>query len=255
MRKHLPWLVALSAFAIPITGSACEPIIPLTQLLSGASATGSLIIGKSLLLLAMAVAIKSFSFVFLERRLPWRKAFLFMLLANVISTIPGFLIAVFAGSMSASFLALPVVFIFGMMLGNRLKHLGRPWNNSPLSGFLVALAFTVFFMLSVVLHESAGDVLGDRHYAAYWAIKFTFVTLVACTGICISAVMEEFVIARCTQKTHAGQSFYTSVFRANYITLGIILLVAALQMLPKRLHAPHFIVSWFHNVAAMLGLA
>jgi hypothetical protein len=39
--------------------------------------------------------------------------------------------------------------------------------------------------------------------------------------------------------------------RANYVTLGLALLVAALKVLPQRLRAPHFIVSWLHS----LGLA
>jgi hypothetical protein len=255
MRKHLPRLVALSALAFPATGSACEPVVPLFQLLSGATAAGSFIMTRSLLLLAVAIAIKTMAFVVFEKRLPWQKAVGWMLFANVISTIPGLLIAAFAGSMSAWFLALPVVFIFGMLLGKRLKRLARPWMNHSLSGFSAALLFTGVFIVSMLLYESAANVLGDRHYAAYWAVKFAFVTLVACTGICISAVMEEYVIAQGTKKTHASQSFYTSVFRANYITLVVILSVAALQMLPKRWNAPHFIVSWLHDLAVMIGAA
>lgn len=255
MNLRVQWLVFLLACAIPITSSACEPIIPLTQLLSGASAAGSLLIGKSLLLLAAAVTLKSCSFAWLERRFTWRKAVWFMLLANVVSTIPGVLIATLAGSIAAWFLSLPIVFLMGTLVGQRLRLLEKPKTDPQFLGFLVAVIFTGIFILSVLLHERAGDVLGDRRHAAYWTVKLAFVALVATTGIVISAVLEETVIARCAKATHVGQSFYTSVVRANYITLGVILLVAASQMLPQRLHSPHFIVSWLRHLTAMPGLA
>jgi hypothetical protein len=78
--------------------------------------------------------------------------------------------------------------------------------------------------------------------------------MAACTGIIISAVLEECVIARLSRKLYGNISFYTPVLRANYVTLAVILLVAALEMLPKRLNAPHFIVAWLHSLSAMLGI-
>jgi hypothetical protein len=71
----------------------------------------------------------------------------------------------------------------------------------------------------------------------------------------ISTVLEEGAIARMVRRTHPQTSFYPSVVRANYITLGTVLLVAAVQILPKRLHSPNFIVSWLHNLASSLGMA
>jgi len=55
------------------------------------------------------------------------------------------------------------------------------------------------------------------------------------------------------RKAQAQVSFYTSVIRANYITLGLVLLVAAGHMLPRRLHAPHFLVSWFETFSHILA--
>ena len=79
--------------------------------------------------------------------------------------------------------------------------------------------------------------------------------MVACTGIVISAVVEECVIARLARKLQGNVSFYASVFRANYATLALVLLVVALEMLPKRLKAPHFIVSWLQSLAGILGVS
>jgi len=47
----------------------------------------------------------------------------------------------------------------------------------------------------------------------------------------------------------------TIIIRANYITLGVVLLVAALQMLPKRLAAPRLLSPGLTTVSAFLGLA
>ena len=77
--------------------------------------------------------------------------------------------------------------------------------------------------------------------------------MAAGTGILISAVLEECVIARLSRHAHGNVSYYTPVLRANYLTLAIVLLVAALEMLPRRLNAPNFIASWLQSLSAMFG--
>jgi hypothetical protein len=61
-------------FGLPLNGWSCEPIIPLYQLLNGSSLVGPALVMHSLSWLMAAVSIKCGAFVFLERRLPWRKA-------------------------------------------------------------------------------------------------------------------------------------------------------------------------------------
>ncbi len=53
------------------------------------------------------------------------------------------------------------------------------------------------------------------------------------------------MIWRLARTKHGDLAYYASVFRANYITLGVTLLVAALQMLPRRWHAPQFL-AWLN---------
>jgi len=102
MRKRVQLLVVLAAFAIPNSGFSCEPILPLAQLLGGSSFAGPMMLTKSLVWLFVAVAIKCFAFVFLERRLSWPKAILFMLVANVLSTIPASLLQLLPAPWAAS---------------------------------------------------------------------------------------------------------------------------------------------------------
>ncbi|MEO6182844.1 MAG: hypothetical protein ABIP71_07060 [Verrucomicrobiota bacterium] len=253
MFKGLQRLVLLVVFLIPLTGQSCEPIVPLFHLLSGSTLAGPAPLTKSFLWLGVAVVIKCSAFVFLEIQLPWRKAIVFMVLANVLSTIPGLLLGVFTGSIAGFFFSLPLVIFLALILQRRFLFLPestpRPW----FSGGWIALGFIGFFFISVLLYGLAGSAIKGHSFAGYWVLKFLFVALVACTGIIISAVLEECVIARLARNAHGNLSFFTSVFRANYITLGIVLFVITLEMLPKRLNSPNFLVSWLSSLSNILG--
>jgi len=253
-RPIIAWPIFMFTVGVPLTSRSCEPIVPLYQLLSASSLAGPALVTHSLLWLFAAVAIKSGVFVWLERRLSWRRAVLYMLLANVVSTIPGVLVAAFTASLGGIIFAIPLVCALGWMIQRRVLLLSRPGPRSWMSGGGAGLGFVVFFFVSVVLFKLAGTALEGRKFVTYWVLKFLFVAMVACTGILISAVLEECVIARLSRGLQGNGSFYTPVFRANYVTLAVVLLVAALEMLFQRLNAPHFIISWLQSFSAMLGL-
>ncbi len=241
---------------LPVTGSACEPILPLAQLLSSASAAGPVVFTQSLFWLLMAIGIKSIAFSCFEKRLFWGRAVFFMLVANIVSTIPGGLIAVSAASspIGGLFFALPVVGALGLIIHRRVMRLPpSPWQ-SRISGVAIMVAFVLFYVASMFLYGFTQVLLKDHNYANYWIVKFLFVALVACTGIVISAVLEEGVIAQLSRKRAGDVSFYTPVIRANYITLGVILLVAAVVMMPQRLRSSNFLTRWLDPFCAALGL-
>ncbi len=255
MRKHVQWLILLIVLASPLTGWGCEPILPLGTLLMGSTLVGPGVLTQSLFWLAAAVAIKCAALVLLERRLPWANAVWFMLLANVLSTITGVLVATSAGSVAGSMLALPVVFALGWVAQRRLPLLLKPGQRPWVAGGKAMLAFVAFFYVSVLMYMLAQGALERRSFGDYWLCKFLFVTMVACTGILISTVLEECAIARLSRKSLGKISFYPSVLRANYVTLAVVLFVAAMEMLPKRLNAPHFIVSWLQSLSVALGFS
>lgn len=240
--------LGIHAFRGPLTSSACEPVVPLVQLLCGSSVVGALLFSQSIFWLVAAVAVKSGAFALFERRLPWPKAALFMLLANVVSTIPGVLVAVFASSMSGVVLAVPLVCVLGVFVGRRISRGFPPVQGPWINGWTVTLAFIAFFVLAALIYGAAEAALSDRNYAAHLLLKLLFVTLVATTGIAISAALEECVVARLAEKSHGKTFFYRSVVRANYVTLALILIVAAIQILPSRLKSPHFIASWLQSL-------
>lgn len=212
---------------------------------------------QSILWLGLAIVLKCGVFVILERRLLWKRAIVVMFFANVISTILGILVAGFAssGSSGGLVISLPIVYAIGWMWQRRLAFLPKTGRRPIMSGGFAAFAFTGFFFLSAVLFALAGTALDGDKFVAYWLLKFFFVTVAAGTGIVLSAVMEEGVIAWLERTSITSQSFYPSVFRANYITLGAVLLVAAVRILPDRLRSPHFITSWLDSLLAAIGLA
>src|SRR4051812_19181064 len=93
----------------PMTVWSCEPILPLAQLLGGSTALGPLMWEQSVAWLSAAIAVKSISFACFEKRIPWQRALFFMLLANLLSTIPGMLVAMFTAASGSVILALPVI--------------------------------------------------------------------------------------------------------------------------------------------------
>jgi hypothetical protein len=253
MRTRFMLLIVLTICSVPLVAAACEPIFPIVQLLAGSSLAGPALITRSFVWLLVAIAIKCFAFVFLQHRLRRGQSVSFMLIANVISTIPGLLIAAFVGSVSGIILAIPLTIVLALVVGRRWKRLAaQAGEKVRVSGGVAALIFSAVFFGSIILYEFAAGALAGRDYGAYWILKFAFVTLVACSGILISAVLEECVIARLARKSTGDISFFTPVLRANYITLGVVLLFAALQLLPARLRAPNFIVSWLSTISSSM---
>jgi hypothetical protein len=242
--------VLLMTAGAPLNGWSCEPIVPLYYLLSGSSLAGVAILPKSLWWLAAAVAVKCTAFVCFEKRLPWGRAAVLMLVANVVSTVPGVLLAVLISSVAGVgiVVAMPLVFGLGWMVQRRVNRLSLPKGRLWISGWTALAGFVVFSVLSIALYGRAATVLNQNNYPEYWVFKFLFVTLVACGGIIMSAVLEECVIAGMARGSARNVSFYASVFRANYITLGLILFVAAIRMLPERLRSPDFISSLLEDL-------
>lgn len=257
MNRAIPLVLGFLPVILPVEGLACEPILPLAQLLSGSSAAGPIFFTQSVFWLLLAIVIKSVAFVCFEKRLTWVQAAFFMLMANIVSTIPGVLLAQFNASapIGGLLFALPIVYALGWMVQRRLQPLFPSSRLPRITCVAVMVAFAMFHVASMFLYGFTQVALDNRNHAGYWILKFLFVSLVAGTGIVISAVLEEGVIARLSARSGGNVSFHASVIRANYVTLATILLVAAVAMLPRRLRSPGFLTSWLEQVCASIGLS
>ena len=254
MNRSSIWVLGFLSLATPTL--ACEPILPLAQLLAGSTALGPVLLTRSLLWLLAAIAIKCLAFTCFEKRLSWGKAAWFMFVANIVSTIPGALIAVItaSGPLGGVLLALPIIFVLGWKLRQRTSRLPQSTCRLSISGGTAMIAFVLFFVASMIFYGFAQSFLENRDHANYWFVKLLFATLVACTGIVMSAVLEESVIAGLATKSAGHLSFYTPVFRANYITLGAILFITAVSTIPTRLRSPGFLIGWLDQIWTSIRL-
>ena len=244
---HAVWRLSLpKAFRLCLTLSvaclfaqrvtACEPILPLGRLLMGPN-----FFAQSLLWLAIAVSVKAGAFILLERTLRWHQALLFMLLANVVTSLVGVVVWAAVASSALTLFALPFVYLLSIAPSRRVIQFSSSERMRRMNPFALAACFPVALVATIVLFYCAESVLVDRNYVAYWSLKFLFVTLSLGVGIGLTTLWEEWIVARCARKLAPAQAFFASVGRANYITFGLVLLGAAFTMLPQRLHSPGFI--------------
>ncbi len=217
--------------------SGCEPILPLFTALNGAN-----FVAPSLWGLAAAVFIKCTAFACYEKDLPKSKAFLFMLLGNVVTSIIGVLVAGFAAASSAFFIALPLLYAVTFWPARQLlPRLSWPWleSHSPssLAGIMLMLLFLsgLFFGIARSLNDPPG--LG------YWMLKVLGLYMALLISMVITTFYEEWIVYLLARKPTDPPTFYKAVVRANMLTLFVIMGCTAAYMLPQRFASPFFTVT------------
>jgi hypothetical protein len=250
-----PWraLGCFGVLSLVVTAQplACEPILPLAAIFGGPGVFRQFAgIGMALGWLGGAVAIKCIGFIWFERQLrPW-EAVRHMALANVFSSLIGLLVAVAAANPPILFLGLPLVYGLSLNPARRLLAYAYWARSAPrVNPRLVALAFPLALFVTWVLFGFAAELMAQRRYATYWALKLAYVSLALFISILLTSLWEESIVARLARRRHGEASYLTAVVRANYVTFGVVLLFAAVQMLPKRLHAPGFL-AWLQTFSA-----
>jgi hypothetical protein len=234
MRGSLGLLILLACFCGRSEAYACEPILPLFHALTGAS-----FVTKSFWGLAAAVLIKCVAFACYEQSLSWPKAFFFMLLGNVVTSVIGFVVAGFAAAGSAWFITLPLLFAVTLWPARQLlPRLSWPWlkvfSPSSLAGFTMLLLF-----LSYVFFGIARS-LGDPPGWGYWLAKAGGLYLAIIISMVITTFYEEWMVYVLARKPKEPPTFYQAVVRANMLTLFIIMGCTAAYILPQRFASPFF---------------
>lgn len=239
--KPRPWPLRIIALTALLLGgqnaSACEPILPLFKALAGAN-----FVAPSLWGLAAAVLIKCTAFACYEKDLSKPKAFLFMLLGNVVTSIVGVMVAGFAAAGSAWFIAFPTLFVVTLWPARQLlPRLSWPWikffSPSELSGLMMLLLFlsSIFFGIAMSLSDPPG--LG------YWFLKTGGLYLALLISMVITTFYEEWMVYVLARKPTEPPTFYRAVVRANMLTLFIIMGATAAYLLPQRFASPFFTIA------------
>jgi hypothetical protein len=201
----------------------------------------ALALSGSLLVLIVAVLLKSMLFAVFERRLPLRRAAWRMFLGNVLTSLVGLLVAVMIASSPFIWLfGVPVVYFLCWLPSQRLvKAAPLAWLARTSSGALARI-MTCALLASCILFMVGRGAIETHELVLYWAIKLAAIFLALFASMTLTTVWEEWVIWRLSSQPD-GTGFFASALRANLYVLLLVMLVPAVLILPKRLHSPDFL--------------
>ena len=243
-RLSILLLVGVSVF-VANPALACEPVVPFMQVMVPALA-----LSGSILVLAMAVVLKSVLFAVFERQLPRLSAAWRMFLGNVLTSFVGLLVAVMiAGAPSFWLIGAPLVCALCWLPTRRLvKAAPLPWfaRRSPA---VLAGAMTGAMLASCILFMAGRGALETHQHALYWIIKLAAIFLALLASMTLTTVWEEWVIWRLSSRPE-DTGFFASVLRANLYVLLLVMAVPAVLILPKRLKSPDFIAKRHHTMVS-----
>jgi len=230
----------LFALAVPLIASsqalACEPVVPFMQVMAPALAFSG-----SILVLALAVVVKSALFAVFERRLPPLRAASRMFLGNVLTSFVGLLVGVMIASGAGIWLVgVPLVCLLCWLPSRRLvKVAPLAWlaRTSPAS---LAGIMTAALLISCILFMAGQGAIKTHQLMLYWTIKLGVIFLALLASVTLTTVWEEWVIWRLSSRPE-GPGFFGSVLRANLYVLVLVMAAPALLILPRRLKSPDFL--------------
>jgi len=204
----------------------------------------------SILVLVVAVVLKSVLFGVFERRLPRLRAAWRMFLGNVLTSFVGLLVAMMiASAPSIWFIGVPVVCFLCWLPTRRLvKAAPLAWL-ARMSPATLAGIMSSAMVASCILFMTGQGALDAHQRALYWTIKLAAILLALFASIALTTVWEEWVIWLLSSRPE-GTGFFASVLRTNLYVLLLIMAVPAVLILPKRLKSPDFTAQRHNTVAS-----
>jgi hypothetical protein len=201
----------------------------------------ALALSGSMLVLAIAVIVKSTLFAFFERRLHRLRAAWRMFLGNVLTSFIGLLVAVMIASSPGVWLVgVPLVCFLCWLPSRRLvKAAPLAWL-ARISPLALAGVMTSALMASCILFLAGRGAMETHQLALYWIVKVAAIFLALFASMTLTTVWEEWVIWRLSSSPE-GIGFFTSVLRTNLYVLVLVMAIAAVLILPKRLKSPDFL--------------
>lgn len=195
----------------------------------------------SILVMVMAVIVKSALFAFFEKRLPHLRAVWRMFLGNVLTSFVGLLVAVMIASSPAIWLVgVPLICLLCWLPSRRLvKAAPLAWL-ARLSPEAVAGVMTGALVASCILFMTGRGAIETHQLARYWIIKVVAIFLALFASVSLTTVWEEWVIWRLSSRPDST-GFFGSVLRTNLYVLVLVMAVPAALILPKRLKSPDFL--------------
>ncbi len=215
---------------------ACEPVVPFMQAMAPALA-----LSGSIVVLAVAVVVKSVLFAIFERRLPRIHAAWRMFLGNVLTSFVGLLVgAMIASAPGIWFIGVPLVYLLCWLPSRRLvKVAPLSWLARTSAGGLAGI-MTSALLASCILFMAGRGAIRTHQLMLYWIIKLGAIFLALLASVTLTTVWEEWVIWRLSSRPE-GKGFFGSVLRTNLYVLVLVMAVPAMLIFPKRLKSPDFL--------------
>ena len=226
---------------------ACEPVLPFTQVMVPALA-----LSGSVLVLLVAVLIKSALFAIFEQRLPHLRAAVRMFLGNVLTSFVGLLVAVMIASSPAIwFVGVPLVCFLCWLPSRRLVKVAPMRWVGRTSPTIVAGIMTTALLGSCILFMVGRESLEIHKLVLYWIIKLAAIFLALFASVALTTVWEEWVIWRLSSRPE-GTEFFAPVLRATLYVVLLVMAVDAAFIFPKRLKSPDFLARRHSDTVAQI---
>lgn len=224
---------------------ACEPVVPFMQAMVPALA-----LSGSVLVLSLAVVVKSLLFAIFERRLPRAHAAWRMFLGNVLTSFIGILVAaMIASSVGIWLVGVPLVCFMCWLPSRRLvKTAPLAWI-TRISPFFLAGILTTALLASCILFGLGQGAISTHQLALYWTMKLVAIFLALSASVTLTTVWEEWAIWRLSSRPE-GTEFFASVLRTNLYVLLLVMAIPAVLILPKRLKSPNFLAHRHNRVVS-----
>jgi len=236
MARGYSLLVLAFPLIVASPALACEPVVPFMQVMVPALA-----LSGSILVLAVAVVVKSALFTVFERRLPRLRAAWRMFLGNVLTSFVGLLVAVMiASSAGIWFIGVPLVCVLCWLPSRRLVKVAPLAWLARISPAGLAGIMTGALLASCILFMAGRVAIEIHQLFIYWVIKVVAIFLALLASVTLTTIWEEWVIWRLSSRPD-GAEFFGSVLRTNLYVLILVMAVPAVLILPKRLKSPDFL--------------
>lgn len=226
-------LVPLALLAAPLSAEACEPIVPFVKAVGGPG-----FLAAAFGILGLVVVLKSATFARFQQKLSFTRALLWMLAANVVTSIVGVVVTAMIDSGAAMFIGIPLVWALCLLPAQRLIG-AAPL--TPLARFTpgqVAFGITLVLIFSYLLLLISRTVHDSDTFVRYWLFKIPTVYVALLVGLVLTAFWEEWIVWQLSRSGEDDFGFVRPVIRSNLIVLAAVILISVGVIVPKRLRNP-----------------
>lgn len=235
MKPKIIMLVSISLL-VPAFLYGNEPLVPLIMLFLAPTTFGGAAFASFLGFL-LILLVKCIVFI-LKSDFRTIRAVFYVLIANVVSTLVGAVVAVMFTSSDVLLMGIIILFLVFLLPARRLRHYKRFEKNST---WFIAFALTLVTLITVVIFSFMIGYQASPHI--YWPMKVLLSVIAIIISLLISVLYEEAVIAKLYKlQKKEEKSFLTPVLWSNIIGVGVIVLIGAIIALPARLKSPDFFI-------------